>query len=58
VDEKQARSAIAEGVGFNALHRGSFFKVDLFPCASEFDREAMRRASIGRTSSAGLRGSA
>lgn len=44
VDASQARSAIAEGLGFNVIHRGSFFKVDLFPCASEFDREAMQRA--------------
>jgi hypothetical protein len=44
VDEAQARAAVAEGQSFNAIHRGSFFKVDLFPCATEFDREAMRRA--------------
>jgi hypothetical protein len=44
VDEAQARTAVAEGGSFNVVHRDSFFKVDLFPCASEFDREAMRRA--------------
>jgi hypothetical protein len=46
VDEAQARTAIADGSSFNVVHRNSFFKVDLFPCNSEFDREAMRRAEI------------
>jgi hypothetical protein len=46
VDEAQAKTALAEGLSFNLIHRNSFFKVDLFPCASEFDREAMRRAEI------------
>jgi hypothetical protein len=44
VDDAQARTAVAEGGCFNVIHRDSLFKVDIFPCATEFDREAMRRA--------------
>ncbi len=43
-DVDQAASALASGSGFNLIHRTTYLKVDIFPCASAFDREAARRA--------------
>ncbi len=44
-DPDQARACLAEGKGFNLIHRGTYLKVDVFPCLTAFDREATRRAT-------------
>lgn len=44
VDLEQATTAVASGTSFNLIHRTSYLKVDIFPCATAFDREAARRA--------------
>ena len=43
-DLEQAESALDGGTSFNLLHRVTLLKVDVFPCSSAFDREAMGRA--------------
>jgi hypothetical protein len=43
-DEQQARDALAADVSFNMIHRATFLKVDIFPCRTDFNREALRRA--------------
>lgn len=43
-DIEQAREALRAGTSFNLIHTGVFLKVDFFPCATPFNREAMRRA--------------
>lgn len=43
-DIDQATNALAEQSGFNLIHRVTYLKVDIFPCSSSFDNEAMRRA--------------
>jgi hypothetical protein len=44
VDFDQARSARARGQSFNLIHSTTFLKVDVFPCVSPFNHEALRRA--------------
>lgn len=44
VDLEQAKTAVASGKSFNLIHRTSYLKVDIFPCATAFDREVARRA--------------
>ncbi len=44
-DADQAVNAFAEGTSFNLIHRVTYLKVDVFPCLTEFDREATRRAT-------------
>lgn len=44
VDRDQAATALASGGSFNLIHRETYLKVDLFPCVSPFEREAVRRA--------------
>lgn len=46
VDMDQAVSAFASGANFNLIHRGTYLKVDVFPCVSAFDREATRRSEV------------
>lgn len=43
-DLDQAIRALAAGSSFNLIHRTAFLKVDVFPCVSDFDREAIARA--------------
>jgi hypothetical protein len=43
-DIDQARAAVATASSFNLIHRGTYLKIDLFPCLTAFDREAARRA--------------
>lgn len=43
-DLDQAIAAVAAGTSFNLIHRGTYLKVDVFPCLTPFDREAARRA--------------
>lgn len=43
-DIDQAASALASGTSFNLIHRTALLKVDVFPCVSAFDAEAIRRA--------------
>lgn len=43
-DLDQAITALETGTSFNLIHRGTYFKVDVFPCVTAFDREATRRA--------------
>lgn len=43
-DLDQATSALSAGSNFNLIHRGTYLKVDVFPCTSPFDREATGRA--------------
>lgn len=43
-DADQAEAALAAGTGFNLLHYATSLKVDLYPCRTAFDREAMARA--------------
>ena len=44
VDIEQAVAALDHGTAFNLIHRETYLKVDFFPCATDFDREAARRA--------------
>jgi hypothetical protein len=44
IDLDQAREARAIDGSFNLIHLTTYLEVDVFPCASAFDREAMRRA--------------
>lgn len=43
-DLDQAKAALKGGSSFNLLHRDTILKVDVFPCRTAFDREAMGRA--------------
>ena len=43
-DLDQARGALARGESFNLIHSTTFLKIDIFPCVSEFNHEATRRA--------------
>ena len=43
-DADQAQDALSRGVGFNLIHSTTYLKVDVFPCVTDFNREAMRRA--------------
>jgi hypothetical protein len=43
-DAEQAQRAIAARESFNLIHKTTYLKVDVFPVASEFNREAVRRA--------------
>ena len=43
-DLDQAREALATGGSFNLIHSTTYLKVDVFPCVSAFNREAIRRA--------------
>ena len=43
-DAAQAREALATGGSFNLIHATTYLKVDVFPCVTAFNREAMRRA--------------
>ncbi|CAN5335769.1 hypothetical protein BH09GEM1_BH09GEM1_27110 [soil metagenome] len=43
-DLDQARSALAHEGSFNLIHSSTYLKVDVFPCVSAFNREAIRRA--------------
>jgi len=43
-DLEQARSALEHGGSFNLIHLSTYLKVDVFPCVSAFNREALRRA--------------
>ena len=43
-DLDQATEALERGTSFNLIHSTTFLKVDIFPCASEFDRVATERA--------------
>ena len=43
-DLSQARTALSQTTSFNLIHSTTFLKVDIFPCESEFNREATRRA--------------
>jgi hypothetical protein len=43
-DLDQAIGALEAGTSFNLIHRGTYLKVDVFPCLTAFDREATRRA--------------
>lgn len=43
-DLDQAMAALQAGTSFNLIHRGTYLKVDVFPCLTAFDREATRRA--------------
>ena len=43
-DAQQARDAIGSGSSFNLIHRHTFLKIDVFPCVTALDREALRRA--------------
>ena len=43
-DLDQAMEALEAGTSFNLIHRGTYLKVDVFPCLTAFDREATRRA--------------
>lgn len=45
-DTEQARHALASNTGFNLIHRTTFLKVDIFPCASPFDHELVGRADV------------
>lgn len=45
-DVEQATTALASGSNFNLIHHGTYLKVDVFPCASAFDREAASRAEV------------
>ena len=44
IDLDQAREARDIDGSFNLIHLTTYLEVDVFPCASAFDREAMRRA--------------
>ena len=44
IDLDQAREARAIDGSCNLIHLTTYLEVDVFPCASAFDREAMRRA--------------
>jgi len=43
-DVDQARAALAQAGSFNLIHSTTFLKVDIFPCVTPFNREAIRRA--------------
>jgi len=43
-DLDQAIAALESGTGFNLIHRGTYLKVDVYPCLTAFDREATARA--------------
>jgi len=43
-DLDQAREALSIDGSFNLIHLTTYLKVDVFPCVSAFNREAMRRA--------------
>jgi hypothetical protein len=43
-DRDQAREALAAGGSFNLIHSTTYLKVDVFPCVTAFNREAIRRA--------------
>lgn len=43
-DLDQAREALATGGSFHLIHSTTYLKVDVFPCVSAFNREAIRRA--------------
>ncbi|WP_373068648.1 hypothetical protein [Gemmatimonas sp.] len=43
-DLDQAREALAIGGRFNLIHSTTYLKVDVFPCVSAFNHEAIRRA--------------
>ena len=45
-DLDQAREALATGGSFNLIHTTTYLKVDVFPCVSAFNREAIRRAVV------------
>ncbi|MGH7695556.1 MAG: hypothetical protein ACRENH_11275 [Gemmatimonadaceae bacterium] len=44
VDREAAIEAVASRAAFNAIHKSTYLKLDVFPCDSAFDREAARRA--------------
>ncbi len=44
VDRDAAIEAVESKTGFNAIHKSTYLKLDVFPCDSAFDREAARRA--------------
>lgn len=44
VDRDAAIEAVKTGSAFNAIHKSTYLKLDVFQCDSTFDREAARRA--------------
>ena len=52
IDLDAARAAVEAGSSFNAIHRETFLKVDVFPCSAPFEREAARRAELVQLPSA------
>ena len=53
IDLDQAREARDIDGSFNLIHLTTYLEVDVFPCASAFDREAMRRAAAVQLPGAG-----
>lgn len=45
-DIDQAHDALHSQSSFNIIHRSTYLKVDVFPCVTDFDREALRRAEL------------
>ena len=43
-DLDQAIAALDAGTSFNLIHRGTYLKVDVYPCLTAFDRGATARA--------------
>ena len=43
-DLDQARQALVHGGSFNLIHLSTYLRVDVFPCVSAFNHEALRNA--------------
>lgn len=43
-DLAQATASLERGSSFNLIHRSAYLKVDVFPCITAFDRQAISRA--------------